>query len=55
MLGSNTFSGCNCSSAITVMSVVISNCNVIASGTPSELIKDINAKEAYFGDSFNLK
>ena len=34
---------------------VISNCNVIASGTPSELIKDINAKEAYFGDSFNLK
>ena len=34
---------------------VISNCNVIASGTPSQLIKDINAKEAYFGDSFNLK
>tara|TARA_B100000575_G_scaffold294116_1_gene308077 strand:+ start:2190 stop:2966 length:777 start_codon:yes stop_codon:yes gene_type:complete len=34
---------------------VISNCNVIASGTPSELVKDINAKEAYFGDSFNLK
>ena len=34
---------------------VISNCNVIASGTPSQLIRDINAKEAYFGDSFNLK
>ena len=34
---------------------VISNCSVIASGTPSQLIKDINAKEAYFGDSFNLK
>jgi lipopolysaccharide export system ATP-binding protein len=34
---------------------VISNCNVIASGTPSELIKDINAREAYFGDSFQLK
>ena len=34
---------------------VISNCNVIASGTPSQLVKDINAKEAYFGDSFNLK
>ena len=34
---------------------VVSNCNVIASGTPSELIKDINAREAYFGDSFQLK
>ena len=34
---------------------VISNCNVIASGTPSQLVRDINAKEAYFGDSFNLK
>ena len=34
---------------------VISNCNVIASGTPSDLIKDSNAREAYFGDSFQLK
>jgi len=34
---------------------VVSNCNVIASGTPSELINDINAREAYFGDSFQLK
>tara|TARA_B100000902_G_scaffold394681_1_gene451502 strand:- start:582 stop:1358 length:777 start_codon:yes stop_codon:yes gene_type:complete len=34
---------------------VISNCNVIASGTPSELVKNIDAREAYFGDSFQLK
>ena len=34
---------------------VVSNCNVIASGTPSELINDTNAREAYFGDSFQLK
>jgi len=34
---------------------VISNCNVIASGTPSEIVKNIDAREAYFGDSFQLK
>ena len=34
---------------------VISNCNVIASGTPAEIVKNIDAREAYFGDSFQLK
>ena len=34
---------------------VISNCNVIASGTPSEIVKNIDARDAYFGDSFQLK
>ena len=34
---------------------VISNCNVVASGTPSEIVKNIDAREAYFGDSFQLK
>tara|TARA_B100001059_G_C17794771_1_gene562363 strand:+ start:581 stop:1357 length:777 start_codon:yes stop_codon:yes gene_type:complete len=34
---------------------VISNCNVIASGTPSQIVKNIDAREAYFGDSFQLK
>ena len=34
---------------------VISNCSVIASGTPSEIVKNIDAREAYFGDSFQLK
>ena len=33
---------------------VISNCKVIASGTPSELIKNDEAKSAYFGESFKI-
>ena len=33
---------------------VISNCKVIASGTPSELIKNDEAKNAYFGESFKI-
>ena len=33
---------------------VISNCKVIASGTPSELIKNNKAKNAYFGESFKI-
>ena len=36
------------------VAVVLSNCKVIAQGTPSELIKDANAKSAYFGDSFKF-
>ena len=33
---------------------VISNCKVIASGTPSELVKNDSAKSAYFGESFKI-
>ena len=36
------------------MALVISNCKVIASGTPSELINNSDAKNAYFGDSFKF-
>ena len=36
------------------VAIVLSNCKVIAHGTPSELIKDSNAKSAYFGDSFKF-
>ena len=32
--------------------IILSNCKIIAQGTPSELINDANAKSAYFGDSF---
>ena len=32
--------------------IVISNCRVVAKGSPSELINNSNAKSAYFGDSF---
>ena len=34
--------------------VIINNGRVIAQGTPSNLIQNIDAKNAYFGDSFNI-
>ena len=34
--------------------VVISNCKVIAKGTPTELVNDTAAKNAYFGNSFKI-
>ncbi len=36
------------------VAIILSNCKIIAKGTPSELINDINAKKAYFGDSFKF-
>ena len=32
--------------------IILSNCKIIAQGTPSELINNKNARAAYFGDSF---
>ena len=34
--------------------LIINNGKVIAQGTPSSLIQNIEAKNAYFGDSFNI-
>ena len=36
------------------VALVISNCKIIASGTPSQLINNDDAKNAYFGDSFKI-
>ena len=36
------------------VAIILSNCKIIAKGTPSELINDANAKKAYFGDSFKF-
>ena len=36
------------------VAIVLSNCKIIAKGTPSELVNDVNAKTAYFGDSFKF-
>ena len=36
------------------IATVLSNCKIIASGTPSELISNSEAKTAYFGDSFKI-
>ena len=36
------------------VAMILSNCKVIAQNTPSNLIKDIGAKNAYFGNSFKI-
>ena len=36
------------------VAVVLSNCKIIAQGTPSQLMKNADAKSAYFGESFKL-
>ena len=34
--------------------IILSNCKVIAKGTPAELVNNIKAQDAYFGDSFKF-
>jgi len=36
------------------VAMILSNGKIIAEDTPSNLVKDINAKNAYFGDSFKF-
>ena len=36
------------------VAMILSNGKIVAQNTPSNLIKDINAKNAYFGDSFKI-
>ena len=36
------------------VAMILSNCKIIAQNTPSNLVTDINAKNAYFGDSFKF-
>ena len=36
------------------IAIVLSNCKLVAKGTPSQLINDINARNAYFGESFKF-
>ena len=36
------------------VAMILSNCKIVAKGTPSSLIKDINAQNAYFGNSFKI-
>ena len=36
------------------VAMILSNGKIIAQDTPSNLVKDINAKNAYFGDSFKI-
>ena len=34
--------------------MILSNCKIIAQDTPSNLVKDLNAQNAYFGNSFKF-
>ena len=34
--------------------IIISNCKIVAKGTPAELVNNIKAQNAYFGDSFKF-
>tara|TARA_B110000090_G_C13211748_1_gene381130 strand:- start:31 stop:807 length:777 start_codon:yes stop_codon:yes gene_type:complete len=34
--------------------MILSNCKIVAQGSPNELINNIDAKNAYFGDSFKF-
>ena len=36
------------------LAMIINNGKIIAEGTPSNLVKNINAKNAYFGDNFKF-
>ena len=36
------------------IAMILSNCKIIAQDTPSNLVKNINAKNAYFGNSFKF-
>ena len=36
------------------VAMILSNGKIVAEDTPSNLVKNINAKNAYFGDSFKF-
>ena len=37
------------------VAMILSNCKIIAEGSPSNLVNNIEAKSAYFGESFSFK
>ena len=36
------------------VAMILSNCKIIAQNTPSNLVKDSDAQNAYFGDNFKF-
>ena len=36
------------------VAVILSNCKIVAQGSPNDLVNNIEAKNAYFGDSFKF-
>ncbi len=37
------------------IAMILSNCKIIAEGSPSDLVNNIDARSAYFGESFSFK
>ena len=35
--------------------IILSNCKIVAEGTPNELMRNENATKYYFGDNFKIK
>ena len=40
--------------AISDRAIILANKKIIAQGTPSDLINNVNAKNLYFGDEFKI-
>jgi lipopolysaccharide export system ATP-binding protein len=36
------------------IAMIISNCKIIAEGSPNDLVNNLEAKSAYFGDAFKI-
>ena len=36
------------------VAIILSNCKIVAHGAPNDLVNNIDAKNAYFGDSFKI-
>ena len=36
------------------VAIILSNCKIIAQGSPNDLVNNIDAKNAYFGESFKF-
>ena len=36
------------------VALILSNCRVVAQGSPNDIVNDVEAKNAYFGESFNF-
>ena len=36
------------------VALILSNCRVVAQGSPNDIVNNVEAKNAYFGESFNF-
>jgi lipopolysaccharide export system ATP-binding protein len=36
------------------VALILSNCKIVAQGSPNDLVNNVEAKNAYFGDTFKF-